>query len=75
MKQKPYTNFDVPDTLTLETAQEPCKTNHDALEDIRKQQMVGRVERPAVNVVTYDIETLVDFNDWSKHIHNLLIKK
>jgi hypothetical protein len=75
MKQKPYTNFAVPDTDAYETAQEPSKTNHDALEAIRKMQSQGRVERPVTGVKTTVIEYPKTFNDWSNHIRHLLITR
>lgn len=75
MKQKPYTNFKVPDVLTLETEQQPSKTNHVALDELRKQQMVGRVERPVTGVKTTFYHVADSFNEWSKHINNLLTTK
>lgn len=73
MRHKPYTNFAVTeDSLTLKTEQEQVKTNHNALEEIRKEQMKGREERPVTNVRTVVAGINCTFNEWAEHIGNLL---
>lgn len=53
-----YSNFTIVDDSTVSAVQEPSKTNHDALESIRREQM----KQFPPSLVNHN------FNEWMQHV-------